>query len=69
MGVATILEARRIRLLAFGPAKAEAVRRAREGPVGPELPASFLRGHPDAILHLDPEAAGAAASGRAGAAR
>jgi len=56
MGVATILEARAIRVLAFGERKAGVVRRALEGPVGPEVPASFLRGHPDVRFLLDPAA-------------
>jgi glucosamine-6-phosphate deaminase len=37
--------------------KAEAVRRAVEGPVTPELPASILQQHPSAVLYLDPDSA------------
>jgi glucosamine-6-phosphate deaminase len=58
LGVADLLEARRLRVQAFGPGKAEVVRRALSGPIGPELPASFLRQHPDAVLWLDRAAAG-----------
>jgi glucosamine-6-phosphate deaminase len=56
LGVAEILEARAIRVLAFGKGKCEVVRRLCEGPIGPELPASFLRGHRDVQLFLDAEA-------------
>jgi len=58
LGVADILEARTIRVLAFGKAKAEIVQRMLEGPIGPACPASFLRGHGDLRLLLDAEAAG-----------
>jgi glucosamine-6-phosphate deaminase len=57
LGVATILEARRIRVLAFGTAKRDAVRRMLEGAVGPATPASYLRSHPDCVLYVDPAAA------------
>ncbi|MFN0007829.1 MAG: glucosamine-6-phosphate deaminase [Planctomycetota bacterium] len=57
MGIGTILDAKRIRVLAFGPRKAEIVRRALEGPIDPEVPASFLRDHADLRIWLDREAA------------
>ncbi len=59
MGIATILECRRVILLAFGQTKAQAVARALQGPVGPELPASFLRCHAAVEVHLDGPAAAA----------
>lgn len=43
MGVGTILEARRIVLIVSGESKAGIVQRALEGPVGPDVPASFLQ--------------------------
>jgi glucosamine-6-phosphate deaminase len=58
IGIATILAARRVVLLATGPAKAAAVAQAIDGPMTPELPASALQGHRDATVVLD----GAAAS-------
>jgi len=58
MGVATILEARRIRMLAFGAPKAPIVRRLLATSPTPDLPATFLKEHPDARLLLDPPAAG-----------
>ena len=57
LGVADILDARAIRVLAFGAGKARIVQRMLEGPIGPECPASFLRGHPDLRLVLDEPAA------------
>ncbi len=53
VGVATILEARRIRVLAFGERKHAIVRRMLEEPIGTALPATFLREHPDARLYTD----------------
>ncbi len=58
MGCGTILEARRIGLLAFGQKKASIVREAIEGPITAEVSASFLQDHPDAAFYLDREAAG-----------
>ena len=37
--------------------KADAVRMALEGPIAPSCPASLVRTHPNAFVHLDPEAA------------
>jgi len=58
MGIATILAARQICLLVRGSAKAETLRRALHGPVGPEAPASFLQRAPDLIVIADVAAAG-----------
>jgi glucosamine-6-phosphate deaminase len=55
--MATLLQARRIALLAFGATKAAAVRAMREGPITPRCPASFLQLHPDVTLYLDEAAA------------
>lgn len=57
MGCGTILEARRIVLLAWGAAKAGIVREALFGPVCEEVSASFLQTHPDARFFLDRPAA------------
>lgn len=59
MGVGTILRARRIMLIATGPAKAAAVARLRSGEVTTQVPASLLQCHPDVTLWLDRDAAGA----------
>ena len=57
MGVATILEAREICLLAFGEHKAPIVRRAVEGEISSTVAASFLQEHPRAAFYLDAAAA------------
>lgn len=57
MGVATILEARRIELIAFGEAKAEIVRRAVKEAPSAGCPATWLQRHPACTFHLDAAAA------------
>ncbi|MCD6235654.1 MAG: glucosamine-6-phosphate deaminase [Thaumarchaeota archaeon] len=57
MGLATIMEARKILLLASGLNKAEAVAKAVEGPKTPDVPASILQDHPDCTFIIDREAA------------
>jgi glucosamine-6-phosphate deaminase len=57
MGIGTILEARRILILATGAAKAEAVARAIEGPITSSLTASCLQLHPDVTFVIDDPAA------------
>jgi glucosamine-6-phosphate deaminase len=57
MGMATILHARRIVLLATGASKARCVERMIEGPVTPRLPGSFLQLHRCAEIWLDRAAA------------
>ncbi|NNM86398.1 MAG: glucosamine-6-phosphate deaminase [Phycisphaerales bacterium] len=53
MGVATILEASKIVLLAFGENKAAIVAQAVEGPAASQLPASYLQRHKNAEVVLD----------------
>ena len=57
MGVGTILDARKIFLLAFGEHKAPIIAEAAEGPITPSVAASFLQEHPSACLMLDEAAA------------
>jgi glucosamine-6-phosphate deaminase len=57
MGVATILEAREIVILATGEHKAPIVRRAVEGTVDVEVAATFLQEHPNTTFYLDRAAA------------
>ena len=57
IGMATILEARQIVLLATGKGKARAVERSVAGPVTASVPASFLQLHPNAHAWLDRDAA------------
>jgi glucosamine-6-phosphate deaminase len=53
MGMATILQARAIVLIATGAAKQAAVERMLNGPLATEAPASFLQLHPDVAVMLD----------------
>lgn len=57
MGIGTIMEARRIILIASGEAKAEAIAKAVKGPRTVEVPASALQEHPDCLFIVDREAA------------
>ena len=57
MGVATILHAKRIVLIATGKSKARCVDLLIEGPITPRLPASLLQVHRDVELMLDEAAA------------
>ncbi len=57
MGIATILDARRILLLATGEGKADAVRDMVEGPLSAMCPASALQWHERVTVLLDEEAA------------
>lgn len=57
MGIRSIMQAKRIVLIATGEAKAEAIRRTVQGPIDPDCPASILQVHPDAILLVDRAAA------------
>ena len=59
MGVATILHAKRIVLIATGKSKARCIDRLLNGPITPKLPASLLQVHRDVELMLDTMAAGA----------
>jgi glucosamine-6-phosphate deaminase len=57
MGMATILQARRVVLIATGEWKAACVRRMIEGPLTTMLPASFLQVHRRVEVMLDEAAA------------
>jgi glucosamine-6-phosphate deaminase len=57
MGVATILEAREIAILATGEHKASIVRRAVEGDVDVEVAATFLQSHANTTFYVDRAAA------------
>jgi glucosamine-6-phosphate deaminase len=58
MGMATILRARRIVLLATGGSKAGGVARLVHGPITTRMPASFLQLHAAAEVWIDRAAAG-----------
>ncbi|RAJ97624.1 glucosamine-6-phosphate deaminase [Larkinella arboricola] len=57
MGVAPILSAKRIVLLAWGERKAPVIRAALEGTVTEQIPASYLQTHPNALFVIDQAAA------------
>ena len=56
MGIKTIMQARKVLVVANGKAKAQAVKDAVTGPVTPACPGSILQLHPDCILVADEEA-------------
>ena len=56
MGIKTIMQARKVLLVASGKDKAAIVKKAFFGPVTPEVPASILQMHPDFILVGDEDA-------------
>jgi glucosamine-6-phosphate deaminase len=58
LGMAQILDSRRVLVIACGLGKAEAVHRMVEGRVGPGNPASMLTSHRDVTLVVDDDAAG-----------
>jgi glucosamine-6-phosphate deaminase len=58
MGIKTIMQARKILLFAKGGDKAEIIKKALQGPVTPEVPASILQLHPNLHVFVD-KAAGA----------
>ncbi len=57
MGVATIMEAREVALIATGEHKSAIVRRAVEGEPEPDVAATYLQLHPNAVFYLDLAAA------------
>lgn len=57
MGIATIMEAKRIILLASGEAKAEAIAKAIKEPKTVMVPGSVLQDHPDCLFIIDKKAA------------
>src|SRR5687767_12836420 len=57
MGIGTILDSKRILLLASGRNKAEAVAKAIEGPITSTITASALQMHPEVTVVLDEAAA------------
>lgn len=57
MGIKTIMQARKVLLVANGANKAEAIKKSFFGPVTPEVPGSILQMHPDCTVVVDEEAA------------
>ena len=57
MGIKTVMNARKLLLIALGAAKAEALKAALEGPVCVDCPASVLQLHPNVTVFCDAPAA------------
>jgi glucosamine-6-phosphate deaminase len=57
MGVGTIMQSRRIILMAWGEKKASIIQKAIEGPVVDSVPATYLQHHNNTEIVLDKEAA------------
>jgi glucosamine-6-phosphate deaminase len=53
MGISSILKAKKIALLAFGPNKADIVAKSVEGQISEDIPATFLQEHTNTVFHLD----------------
>ena len=58
MGVASIMDAREVALIATGEHKAAVVKRAVEGEIDPDVAATYLQEHPRATVYVDRAAAG-----------
>ena len=56
MGLKSIMNSKKIVLIATGKNKAEAVKGLLEGPITTDMPCSILRNHPDVTLYLDEDA-------------
>ncbi len=57
MGIGTILESKQIVMLATGKAKADAIKYLLNHHDDPSCPATYLKGHPNFVVVLDPDAA------------
>ena len=57
MGIKTIMNARKIILMAYGKSKATAMAAAIKGKIDLNVPASILQLHPDCTIYMDEEAA------------
>lgn len=58
VGVATVLGAKEVVIMAFGPKKARAIGEAIEGPITHKNTVSAMQNHPDGIVVMDEDAAG-----------
>ena len=57
MGIRSIMQAKKIVVLAYGPSKQDALKALIEGPVTEKVPASILQDHPDVTIICDEIAA------------
>jgi len=58
MGIASIMQAKRIILLAWGEKKAEIIKQTIEGDISSDVPATYLQNHQNTTFVLDQDAAG-----------
>ncbi|MFV0604526.1 MAG: glucosamine-6-phosphate deaminase [Niabella sp.] len=56
-GLATVMESKKLLMLANGKAKAQIVQKTLEEPVSVSLPSTFIKKHPGSYLFIDKEAA------------
>lgn len=56
MGIQSIMESKKIILMAFGENKADVIQKMVEGPVTEDVPASVLQKHPHVVVIVDEEA-------------
>lgn len=57
MGLKSIMSAKKIILLAYGEAKADALQKVMEGPITEDVPATILKNHPNVVIIADQAAA------------
>ncbi|NSQ12028.1 glucosamine-6-phosphate deaminase [Enterococcus faecalis] len=57
MGVGSIMKGKKMILMAYGEAKAEAIKGMIDGPVTTDMPASALQNHQDVVVIIDDAAA------------
>ncbi len=57
LGVEAILDSDEVWLLVTGSHKADILDRTLNGPIGPDVPATYLREHPNAVVFADRAAA------------
>lgn len=57
MGIGSIMQSKKIVLMAYGESKADAIKGMLDGPVTEELPASVLQNHPNVTVIIDEAAA------------
>ncbi|MCA5014103.1 MULTISPECIES: glucosamine-6-phosphate deaminase [unclassified Enterococcus] len=57
MGIGSIMKGQKMILIAYGEAKADAIKGMIDGPVSVDLPASALQNHPDVVVIVDEAAA------------
>ncbi|HAP4421305.1 TPA: glucosamine-6-phosphate deaminase [Enterococcus faecalis] len=57
MGIGSIMKGKKMILMAYGEAKAEAIKGMIEGPVTTDMPASALQNHQDVVVIIDDAAA------------